>query len=466
MGRGLGVYYLASAFDEIWLQPIGTVSISGIRMEIPFARELIDKIGVEPQFEARKEYKSVFENFTNTEMSPKNREALTSLIDDLADYMTGEISLSRAIDPKQFKEIVDKGILLPAEALEAGLIDHIDYVDRLESRVNEEVTGVSKPDENILVSVASYIARTKKPAMVDIFDKNKASSKPGVGLVYISGALVGHRQRNSSSASDIYSAIGDAASDKNIDVIVLRINSPGGTPVAAETIRRAVMLAQEKNNKVLVSMGGMAASAGYWIAAPADRIFATPLTITGSIGVAGGKFNMRGMWDKIGVNWEAVQWGNNADMFSMNEPFTEAGRKRFSMLIDKSYENFIGRVASGRNMSLEEVEEVARGRPWTGRQASKKGLVDELGGLNDVLDYAAKLSKVNSRHDVDIQIFPRPKKPIDQLLEFLNFQSSLGGEFNSKMLLLSLLNSVFGDFLAMTEDGVGIVSYETLQVGR
>jgi protease-4 len=253
--------------------------------------------------------------------------------------------------------------------------------------------------------------------------------KPSVALIYAVGAIVESADMSPSglsSADDVAGMIQAATEDEDIEAIVLRISSPGGSPVASETIRRAIIDAKEEGKIVIVSMGEMAASGGYWIAANADYIYALPGTLTGSIGVAGGKFSLGNMWSKVGVNWASIGFSENADLWSFNQPFSAEGRARFENVIDMIYDAFIARVAEGRGMSVDDAEQVARGRVWSGYQALDVGLVDELGGLNDALDYAGSRLGGEDRHDIRVVMLPSVKTPFERVLQMLEGQVRAG----------------------------------------
>jgi len=421
-GSGLGSYYLASAFDEIWLQPMGTVSLAGISIEMPFARGALEKLGVEPQFFARKEYKSIFETFTRNEMSPQNRKAMTVLLTDLSDQLTGGISENRKFNDEQIQSFLDQGVFLDQEAAQAGLVTKLDDFIGLRRKVSTDVTGVADNDK-IFVNLMNYTGAGPV---------NPARQK--VAMVYVVGDIVSGSidSRASSfggdtmaSAYEISEDIIAAANEDDIKAIVVRIDSPGGSPVAAETMRLALLKAQEKGKKVIVSMGYMAASGGYWVAAPADYIFAMPGTLTGSIGVAGGKFVLEDLWRKLGINWDSISLAPHAGMWSFNRPFSEREVAIMNKTMDSIYDNFVARVASGRKMTKAQADKLARGRVWTGRQAQEVGLVDELGTLDQALDYTAKQIGLTDRHDLEVIVMPQPKTPLEMIVELLEGQVRL-----------------------------------------
>ncbi len=433
---GLGNYYLASSFDEIWMQPMGIVAITGINAEMPFARQLLDTIGIEPNFFQRKEYKSAYESLTNSEISNANQEAIQRLVDDLSSVLIAEIEEDKRIKPdRTLSDLVNQGIFLDEEALESGLVDKIGYVDQLIELINEKVTGDQDDDGLAYIHFDHYVAEFQKKAnsftnaLLKQEDVEKKTS-PRVALVYAVGAIVestGEGNASGYAAADKISAtLLDIAEDEMFDGVVLRVDSPGGSPIASETILRAIEKVQEEDKFVIVSMGPTAASGGYWISAYADRIFVLPTTITGSIGVLGGKFSAAALWEKLGVNWNNVQWGKNAAIWSATSPFSESEAERINAMLDHIYDGFLERVAHGRDMSIDDVDQIARGRVWSGLAAVDVGIADQLGGLNDALDYAAVKSGEADRHDIDVIILPRPLTPIEQFIEILEGQVAVG----------------------------------------
>ncbi len=465
MSSGLGAYFLASAFDEIWMQPVGTLMLAGINMEEPYVKGLLEKLGISATFFRRKEYKTVYESVTSSQMSPPHREMLTSLIGNLSGNIVDAISATRNIPAETIRELVDKGVLTDSEALESGLIDRLDYGDVLVSELNQRITGSSENEDLDLVLIDSYesaIRRKRQAGSGNIlFRKNKTADT--VALVYVSGVIMPDDTRASisspllleggiASALTISAAIRDASDDPDIRAIVVRIDSPGGSPSASESIRRAMMRAKEKGKPVYVSMGPMAASGGYWVAASGDRIFALPSTLTGSIGVVSGKLIFSGLWDKLDVNWENVQWGENADLWSFNKDFSAEEAIRMNRMVDSIYDSFVKVVAQGRGMSPEEVEKVARGYVWSGKGAVEAGLVDELGDLRSALDFTAKTLGLASSDELRIRIMPKPKTPAEILLELLTGQVRAGRAIEAQAQMIEAFAGPFMKDLAAAND--------------
>ncbi len=417
LGSGIGAYYFAAAFDKIWMQPVGTVAISGIAIEMPFARKVLDKVGAKPEFLHREEYKSAMENLTNTEMSPANREMTSAILNDFSGFIFNDLLEDRKLKAQALQDQIDIGLISDADALKAGLIDKIDYYDVL-------IDTIEKKDSN-----------GKAPETVDAYDYAAAMDQhdvslhaANVALIHIDGEIIPGSDAEPGYATGDYiaDAIRDAADQDNIRAIVVRVNSPGGSPSASETIRRAIVYAKEQKKKVYVSMGPLAASGGYWLTVDADRIFALPTTLTGSIGVIMGKFEISQTWEKAGVNWDFLSWGKNARLWSMNAPLDAHGLATLNAAIDSTYDAFMDRVSKGRNIQKAKVRTIAKGRAWTGMAATKNGLVDDIGGLNDVLDYTAKNIGVAGRQKLKIVVLPEPLSAFEELMQLAGGQVSIG----------------------------------------
>lgn len=430
---GIARYYLASAFDEIWMQPVGLLSVSGLNAEMPFVKKPLDKIGVTAQFKQREEFKSAMETFTNDSISASNKRMLESLIGNLSMQMMNDISDDRQIPLKEIGNAVETGILTGKEAIEAKLIDRLDYGDVMLSEIRTEL-GDNEEEKNIKLTSLGRYASEKKQNM---------PTKESVALIYVTGAIVDQADTSgNSTGANIAEAITKAHENKDIKAIVLRVDSPGGSPTASETIRRALVKAKLKGKKVIVSMGSVAASGGYWISTDADKIFASPGTLTGSIGVVMGKFEASELWKKLDVNWDGTKFGKNSDFWSMNKPFNDANDARLDVLIDNVYDAFLTRVSEGRGISIEEARKIAKGRAWTGKQALDIKLVDALGGLEDALNETAIMLNLNDRNDLKIIRLPKELSPIERLVETLNGQASMPPFLKSFGPLLKKLNQM------------------------
>lgn len=433
LGSGMGAYYLASAFDSIWMQPVGMVSMTGLSLEMPFARGVLDKIGAKAEFLQREEYKSAMESFTNDKMSGPNREAMQSILDDLSKQIVTDIAEDRKMTPSKVQELIDQGLLTGKNALAAGVIDRLDYADVLVDKLREEITGKAGGDEPPLVFVEDYFAAEQA--------KKDAGATANTALVHVSGEIIPGYDPEPGYATGDYIAGGimDAADDEDIRAIVVRVDSPGGSPSASETIRRALVYAKEKGKKVVVSMGPVAASGGYWVSVDADHIFAMPSTLTGSIGVIMGKFELSALWDKVGVNWESISWGRNARMWSTNSPMSDTERESLNIAIDDTYDSFIERVSQGRKIPVDQVRSIAKGRAWTGTQAQANGLVDKVGGLDAALDYAAVQIGLEDRTKLEVRVVPEPLTTFEQLMNLLGTQVSMGSYSEQLSLLMGVV---------------------------
>lgn len=454
-GGGLGRYYLASAFDEIWMQPLGVVTIAGVKAEVPFLRGVMDKIGITPNFYQREDYKTAYESLTNTSMSKENRETLTGIINEIRDTVLEDIPVERGMSVADFSALVDKGLFTAQGALDAGLITYMDYADVLIDRIETEITGSDDPEDQLFVGIANYASKTAG-------DKQKslpfANKRQQVALIYVVGAIMDNKDSGSplgagsgvASATEIGGAIIDATDDDEISTIILRVDSPGGSPVASEHILRAVERAKEKGKKVIVSMGPMAASGGYWVSAYADHIFALETTITGSIGVVGGKFAAGDLMDKIGVKWDSVQWGENSGIWSFNTPFSSTEAERINLMLDAVYDAFLERVSKGRDMSIEAVRKLAGGRVWSGRQALDVGLVDEIGGFYEVFKYVANLEGVeDDLSQLDIVVLPRPKTPIQKIIDLIAESGAVYEGMRIQSMFSDVIQPYFSDVYTM-----------------
>ena len=408
-GPGMSNYYLAASFDTLWLQPVGVVAINGVGAEVPFVKGLLDKVGVNAQFNHKGIYKSAPESLTRTGMSAPHREMMNALIGDLAGQMEAGISADRKISPEDLRRKMDGSPFGDAEALKEKLVDRVGYADEMLDDA-KKLAGV---DDDGVVTLGDYDPPKPgdRPGARKYPDKKDAK----IALITGTGDIVAAGDRSDMAADKMVSAFREAMKDKDVAAVVFRIDSPGGSPEAAESIRRAVIETQKKGKPVVVSMGGYAASGGYWVATPADKIVAEPATITGSIGVFGGKIEVSGLWSKLGVNWDSVAEGQNALMWSSNRPFTEAEMARFESMLDGIYSGFIARVAEGRHLTKAQVEAVAEGRVWTGRQAKERGLVDDLGGLDLAVAHAKRLAKLDPLQDIPLVEFPAPKSPLQLL---------------------------------------------------
>jgi protease IV len=413
-GLGNRAYFLACAFENIWLQPIGSVGLTGLALQSPFAKEALSKIGITADFMRREEYKSFSEMTTRDEFSLPVRANMQSLLDSLDEQETDGIAESRKWNRDRVKRLMDSGPYTDEEAIKAGLVTHIGYEDELLDEIDHKAGKDTKH-----VDIESYLSfrdhgLTEKP-------KAKVALIFGTGLIMdraIGRSDVGGE--HIMAANDIVEAINDAIEDKDIKAILFRVDSPGGSPDASETIRRAIIHAQNKGKPVFVSMGETAASGGYWIAMNADQIIAEPGTITGSIGVLAGKFVLGGLMEKLGVHWDTLKTADEAGLWSMMNEFTPVQRARVNVLLDRTYAAFVKNVSDARKIPMEKMPDIAKGRVWTGAQAVKIGLVDQLGGYDVTLKAIRKKLGLDEKQVVALEQFPPPETPVERLLKLLH----------------------------------------------
>jgi len=418
-GNGTGAYYLASA-GEIWLQPSGDLALLGISIETPFLKGALDKLGVEVQGGRRYEYKSAPNSATQTDFTPAHRENLQALVDSLYAQMIGDISKARAIPADELRRLIDRAPLSAADAKLAKLVDRIGYWDEAENYVLQQAGAKAG-----LFDIADYMQIMNKPYR----------SGPVVALISGTGAIVPGSNAYSLAdgerllgADDIASALREAAEDPAIRAVVLRIDSPGGSYVASDTVFREVARTRSRGKPVIVSMGDVAASGGYFIALPADLIVASRATLTGSIGVFSYKPVLEKTLADIGVNMGHLHAGANAGMASPFRKFTPEQNAALERSLDRVYADFTKRVGEARKLSPQQVDTVARGRVWTGIDAKRVGLVDELGGLTLAIDYAKAAAGIETTASITLKRIPEPKDPIDKLIDRVLGNSSESSE--------------------------------------
>ena len=380
--RSMAGYVLATAFGEIWLQPGGEVGLLGVGIETTFLRGALNRLGIEPQFEQRYEYKNAADVLLRTEFTEAHREALERLAESVYNEAVETIAADRKLPHERVRELIDTGPRTASEAQVAGLVDKLGYRDQAYDAMRARTGG-----EPELLFADRWRPRRKIAP--------PPHRRGHVAFVDVRGAIATGRSRRGAfgrqAGSDTVAAQLRAAHDNDrARAVVLRVDSPGGSAVASEVIWREVSRLRESGKPVVVSMGDVAASGGYYIACPAEVILALPSTLTGSIGVLGGKLVADHLLDRLGINTGAVQQGARARMYSFRRGFSEDERERFRVIIDTIYDDFVAKVADGRQRPVADIEAIARGRVWTGRDAAEAGLVDELGGLRDAVRIARK----------------------------------------------------------------------------
>jgi len=408
-GPGNGAYYLATAFDHIYLQPSGDVGLTGIILESRFIKGTLSKLGLTFHGDHRYEYKNALNFYTETKYTGPHKEAMTAIMTSWFNQMKDGICQARQIPPEQFRSVVDAGPYLGKEAVAAKLVDAVAYRDEVYGDVKSKAGDGAE-----LLYLDKYLNRAGRP-----HDRGKTVALVfGVGDVTRGKSDYDPVQGSQNMGSDtVAGAIRAAAEDKDVKAILFRVDSPGGSYVASDTIWREVVRARQAGKPVIVSMGNLAGSGGYFVAMAADKIVAEPGTITASIGVLGGKMLTSGLWDKVGISWDEVHQGENATMFTGTHDFTPAEWGRFQAWLDRVYVDFTGKVADGRKLPKEKVLEIAKGRIWSGQEAKNLGLVDELGGYDTALKLAKKAAGVPESDDVKIVVYPRPKTFYESVIE-------------------------------------------------
>jgi protease-4 len=404
-GPGTGLYYLASACDTIWIAPSGDVNLTGLRAEVPFIRGTLDKLKVFPDMDHIGKYKNAMNFYTEKSMTEAHREATEVLIDGIYRQVRKAIAESRHMTDDQVGALIDQGPFIGPRALEAKLVDHLGYRDEFEQWLTEK-NGGHLP----IVKARRYLRAGR------YWD-----SGPRIALIYGVGGvgrgesshdpLTGSTQMGSDTVAE---AIKDAREDDSIKAIVFRVDSPGGSYVASDIIWRQVSLTHGKK-PIVVSMSDVAGSGGYFVAMAADKIVAEPGTITASIGVLSGKLVTRDLWEMVGVTSDAVQRGRHSTFFSSNQKYSDEERVIFRGWLERVYKDFVGKVAQGRGKSFDEIHAIAQGRIWTGEDALKLGLVDELGGLDAAVAKAAELAGLPKDGHVRLVEVPSPKSFFQEL---------------------------------------------------
>ncbi len=428
-GGSNAAYLLATAMDRIVLMPTGSLNLIGLRSEIIFLKGLLEKLDIEADMLAMGKFKSGVEPYTRDSMSDEFRESMTVLLDDLYNQMLEKIADGRdEITPENAADLIDSGPFTAQEAHLAKLVDELKYYDELLEAIDEEKEGEAQvvkeadtkkrkvPDMNSFAGMMQLFSMFSPP--------QRAKARPAdkqIALIYASGPILPDINSPFTTTSMITpktlkKAFKKARDDDAVQAVVLRVDSPGGSALASDLIWREVMLTQ-REKPVIVSMANMAASGGYYISMAAQKIVAQPGTLTGSIGVYGGKLNLKGLYNKVGLNKEIIAHGNNATIYSDYGNFTESERERVEKMMETVYEQFVNKAAAGRQTTFDEIDAVAQGRVWTGKQAKELGLVDELGGLDTALAIAKKEVGITDKDKVDIVVLPEQKTFFEQVME-------------------------------------------------
>jgi len=407
-------YYLATAFEKIWLQPSGDLGLTGLAVERIFLRGLLDKLGADFQVAKRHEFKSAAEQLTETQFSAPAKQATERMTASITEQLVQAIAERRGLSREKVSELIDGGPYLAIRARAESLVDELGYRDE----VYAEARKLAGPDAAVMYLSRYQHSKALAERARNAVTKLPGSHESGVALIYATGPIRRGRSgrgvlTSGAMGSDtIASAIRAAARDEHVRAILLRVNSPGGSYVASDTIWREVVRARAGGTPVVVSMGDVAASGGYYISMAADHIIAQPGTITGSIGVLTGKPVVGEALGRVGITSDRVVQGAHATLFSQLEPFSADEWALVNDWLDHIYADFTGKVATGRGMTPEQVHDVARGRVWTGADALAHGLVDELGGVDRAAAVARRRAGLPAT--APLRVFPRVR-PIDRL---------------------------------------------------
>jgi protease IV len=420
-----GAYLVASACDFIYMPVSGTLVVPGVRMEVTYYKGLLDKLGL--KFDALRmgKYKGFVEPMSRETMSGPVRESLQAIVDDAYDGMIAWIAKDRHLEDYQVKSLVDKGLFTATDAKDAGLIDEVLYADEFEASLGKRLkldhvdidsTYKKKQLDTDFSGIGGFVK------LMEAFSggkkSTKASNKQKIALVYAVGEITEGKSASSLfggstlGSTTMVETLNKAFGDPKVVAVVLRIDSPGGSATASDLIWRSSVRVKKP---FVASMGNVAGSGGYYIAMGAQKIYAEPQTITGSIGVGGGKLVTGGLYGKLGVNTEVISRGKNSGAFSTLDSFSEEERKVWTNLLQQTYHEFVSKAAAGRKMNYDKIEALAQGRVYTGQQAKKLGLIDEIGTLKDALAEAKKLASLKPDADIEIEVLPKPKPFFEQL---------------------------------------------------
>ncbi len=427
-----GTYYMASVADEVLMHPLGGVDFLGFSAQIPFFKDMLDRLGVKMQVYYAGQFKSATEPFRRNEMSEQNRLQTRQYLEGMYKIYLEDISESRGIPVSELRAVADGYKLKKAEdAKTYNFVDALVYHDEVRANLKERI-GLNADDKLEMIALGDYQKGNKKKANFKAKDK--------IAVVYAEGDLVDGKGEEGNIGGDKYAKIiRKIREDKKVKAIVLRVNSPGGSVIASDLIWRELILAKEAGTPIIVSMGDLAASGGYYISCMADTIFAEPNTITGSIGVFGMIPNVQTMLDeKAGITFDSVKTGPYSHGISPFFAITEAEGKVIQESVDDIYDLFLTKVAKGRGMTKGAVHEVAQGRVWTGEKALEIGLVDALGGLDDALAVAADKAGLESYR---LSEYPKVKDPMTALIEKLT-----GQDKQAKAILTEEMKSVFPEY--------------------
>ena len=440
-------YLIAAACDQIVLPESGMLMLPGLRAEVSFYKNLFDKLSIEPQMLRVGEFKSAAEPYSRSEMSPAFREEMEAILDDYYRQIVETISAGRKLTPDQVKAIIDTGLHTAADAKKLGLIDVVGYEDAIESLIKGDdktaevkiTKGYGKKKIDTDFSGFTGMAKMMN-MMMGVEPTTRKSTASKIAVISATGAIMSGASSADSffgeqtmGSTTMIKAIRQARDDSTVKAVVLRVDSPGGSALASDLMWHELE-ALDGKKPFIVSMGDTAASGGYYIAMGADRIFAEPGTLTGSIGVVGGKIAFEKFYEKIGITTSVVMRGKNSGVLSPTTAFTETERTAMQKMLNDIYAQFTTKAATGRKMDVEKLEKMARGRVYTGSQALQLGLVDELGTLGDAIAFAKKSAGIDPDTKLERLDLPKPTSPFESLFGPIDPSSTSLGVTGSALL--------------------------------
>jgi len=386
-------YYLATACDKVILHPLGWLGINGIGGYVPFFKKTLDKLGIEAEIEHVEEFKTAYNMFTEKGFTKAHKEMIESIYRDFFEEYIKTVADSRSKSTEEMKSLIDQAFFQGENAVKAGLVDELLFEDQVQNIFKEKGRKLTK------VSLEDY--SRIDPSSLGLNTGRKIALIYGMGMIHSGESLY-----QTMGSSTLVRWLSRARQDKSITAVVFRVDSPGGSAVASDAIWREVFLIK-KEKPIVVSMSDTAGSGGYWVSMAASRIIAHPQTLTGSIGVLTGKFNLEGLYEKLGITAEKISFGKRSDIFSTFRGLTEEEKKLLKKEILWIYDRFLTKVAEGRNITKEEVDKIGKGRVWTGNQAKGLKLVDEIGGLSEAVELAKKMAGIPRAEEVQLVVLPK-----------------------------------------------------------
>lgn len=406
---GEGEYYLSSIADTIVLNPMGSLEMNGFSSQPMFFTGALEKFGIGIQVIRVGKYKSAVEPFVLKELSPENRQQIQALLEDLWSEFRTTVGKSRQVTPQELQAIADtQGIVLASDAIGRRLVDKVGYYDEVIAQL-QELTGESETEKSFRqIHLSTYADIADKP-------EHQRASKNKIAVLYASGEIVDGEGSVQEVGGESFAAqMRKLRLDDSVKAVVLRVNSPGGSATASEIIQREVKLTRD-SKPVIISMGDVAASGGYWISTYGNRIFAEPNTVTGSIGVFGLLMNVQQIANENGITWDVVKTGRLADLQTVSRPKSPQELALIQNIVNQIYTKFLDKVAESRKLPKDKVAQIAQGRVWSGIDAKQLGLVDEIGGLDDAIEYAVK--ETNLGEDWKLEEYPRFQTLEERLIE-------------------------------------------------